>query len=261
MGFDENKIDKMLSETAEQANRNVNFAGLRDRIELERKRRVRSKRSLIKYASMAAAFVMLLGIGGAMFMGGFGEKLGLVNNAQQLEPTCNSDGDNLLTTPNQVVDVTTIDSMYEAYKGGSGNGGQVDANARSNSITGYLKKIKPFAEDAEVVFIGKAGDLGEKGLIPESVLANGWKTSKIDIAKKYTLTERDSAHYYMVALCSGVQDVQIKVGECVIDQETDGLVRALWRTDAMTFMYVEAEGFDVDTIIKGLGTLNENETK
>ena len=29
----------------------------------------------------------------------------------------------------------------------------------------------------------------------------------------------------------------------------------------MTFMYVEAEGFDVDTIIKGLGTLNENETK
>ena len=65
----------------------------------------------------------------------------------------------------------------------------------------------------------------------------------------------------MVALCSGVQDVQIKVGECVIDQETDGLVRALWRTDAMTFMYVEAEGFDVDTIIKGLGTLNENETK
>ena len=166
-----------------------------------------------------------------------------------------------MTTPNQVVDVTTIDSMYEAYKGGSGNGGQVDANARSNSITGYLKKIKPFAEDAEVVFIGKAGDLGEKGLIPESVLANGWKTSKIDIAKKYTLTERDSAHYYMVALCSGVQDVQIKVGECVIDQETDGLVRALWRTDAMTFMYVEAEGFDVDTIIKGLGTLNENETK
>ncbi|MDO4567742.1 MAG: hypothetical protein Q4B99_02150 [Clostridia bacterium] len=261
--YSEHEIDKLMADGAETANRSVDFGALRDRIELERKRRAKRKRTVARLTGIAAAFVVFIGVGAFAMSGLWGasidrEESPKVADGYTAAPIDQGDAQRL--DPERLdASEDDIEGMYSAYKGGSSSQSPSDLQpaARSSLITTYLRKIEAFDEElSEIVVIGAGGDFAKKGVVPELVIPDQWSTTQIDITRKYAIAELNEDNYYMAALCAGVESVQLNVGECMIEVRESGMVRALWRVDAERLMYVECKGLTRDDVLSGLKSLN-----